>query len=188
MSETSGVKGQISAIAGRIAEMRDLCGMSAEDVAAKLGIPVERYLKYESGEEDISIGVVYTLANIFEMDSTLLLTGDTARMANYTVLRAGQGQEIERHPGYTFTSLAVNFIGREMDPMIVNIKKGSERPEMLTHPGQEFNYVLKGKISVTIENHVFELEEGDSIYFNPSLPHGQYALTEEATFLTVIND
>ncbi len=188
MNAQNNVFGQISAIAGRISEMRDLCSFTAEEVAEKLGISVEKYLKYESGEVDIPIGVVYALANIFEMDSTILLTGEAARMVDYTVLRAGQGHEIVRYPGYSYTSLAVNFIGRQMDPMVVNLSKSEDHTEMLTHPGQEFNYVLRGKIRVTIEKHVFDLNEGDSIYFNPSLPHAQKALTDDASFLTVIND
>ncbi len=188
MNEQHNVKHQISAIAHRIFEMRDLCGMTAEEVAGKLGITVEKYQKYESGEVDIPIGVVYALANIFEVDSTILLTGEAARMVDYTVLRAGQGTEIERYHGYSFTSLAVNFIGREMDPMVVKLKKTDSPAEMLTHPGQEFNYVLSGKIRVFLGKHSFDLNVGDSIYFNPSIPHEQRALTDEASFLTVIND
>lgn len=188
MNEQNNVKKQIGAIAGRIAEMRDLCGMTQGEIAEKLTIPVEKYYKYESGEVDIPIGVVYALANIFEIDSTILLTGESARMADYSVLRAGQGTEIERYHGYSFTSLAVNFIGREMDPMVVKLKKTDSPAELLTHPGQEFNYVLSGKIRVMIGKHTFDLNEGDSIYFNPSIPHEQRALTDEASFLTVIND
>ena len=188
MNEQANVKRQISAIAGRILEMRDLCSMTPEEVAAKLSISVDKYQKYESGEVDIPIGVVYALANIFEVDSTILLTGEAARMVDYTVLRAGQGSEIIRYPGYSFTSLAVNFIGREMDPMVVRLKKTDSPAELLTHPGQEFNYVLNGKIRVLIGKHSFDLNEGDSIYFNPSIPHEQRALTDEASFLTVIND
>lgn len=187
MNLSQSVQDQVGAISKRIAEMRDICGFSPEEIAKRLDIPAERYLRFESGAEDIPIGVVYSLAGIFGMDSTTLLTGDAARMTDYTVVRAGHGIEIERFPGYSFSSLAINYIGRQMDPMIVKLKKTDAPAKLVTHPGQEFNYVLNGQVRVVVENHSFDLNEGDSIYFNPSLPHGQRALSDEARFLTVIN-
>ncbi|HBR31248.1 MAG TPA: XRE family transcriptional regulator, partial [Clostridiales bacterium] len=56
-----------------------------------------------------------------------------------------------------------------------------------THTGQEFNYVLEGKIAVILNKKTIELSEGDSIYFDPSVPHGQIALGGTARFLTVID-
>ena len=187
MKDDPSVVNQIGQIAARIAEMRDLCGMSIEEVSEKLDVLPELYRRYESGAEDIPIGVVYTLAQIFGIDSTTLLTGDRARMTDYTVVRAGKGIEIERFPGYSFSSLAINYIGRQMDPMIVTMSLSDKPAKLVTHPGQEFNYVLKGKIRVVIGEHFFDLDTGDSIYFNPMLPHGQRALSETAEFLTVIN-
>jgi mannose-6-phosphate isomerase-like protein (cupin superfamily) len=48
--------------------------------------------------------------------------------------------------------------------------------------------VLEGKIKVMIGKREFELDAGDSIYFNPALPHCQRAVTGTAKFLTVINE
>ena len=106
----------------------------------------------------------------------------------FTVVRKNKGVSIERYPGYRFSSLAINYINRLMSPMIVTLKKDDEEPELVTHGGQEFNYVLTGKVAVTIGRKKIILEEGDSIYFNPTIPHGQRAVDGDATFLTVINE
>ena len=84
-------------------------------------------------------------------------------------------------------ALAYNYIGRNKEPMIVSISPSDERPKLVTHGGQEFNYVLKGKIGVIINDKTIELNEGDSIYFDPSYPHGQIAIDGDALFLTVID-
>ena len=70
--------------------------------------------------------------------------------------------------------------------MIVHVS--SAHPELITHGGQEFNYILSGTVKLVIGKREFVLRAGDSIYFNPAIPHGQQALDGDATFLTVINE
>lgn len=178
---------QIKLIADRIKELRDIMEYTSVYVAEKIGITNEEYLGYESGEIDIPIGVMYNIADIMGVDPTVLLTGDDPKMSSYTIVRRGKGVHIERYEGYEFTSLASNYIGRELEPMIVTLKK-SDKCELVTHPGQEFNYVLEGSVTVVFGGREFVLEEGDSIYFDPQVPHGQKTSGNKARFLTVINE
>ena len=175
-------------IASRIKELREICGMTEEEVAGSIGISVDTYRDYEDGKDDIPVGVIYGIARVLGVDSTALLTGSEAKMVDYTVVRKGRGVSIERYPGYRFSSLAINYINRQMSPMIVTMKKEDAEPELVTHGGEEFNLVLSGKVAVTIGKKVIILEEGDSVYFNPSIPHGQRAVDGDAQFLTVINE
>ncbi len=178
---------QIKQIAARIKELREILEISAEDAAGSVGVSLDQYKAYEDATDDIPIGVLYGLAADFGVDPTVLLTGDGPRMEEYTIVRGGKGVKVDRFAGYSFTALASNFKNRDMDPMIVDILS-SDHAELVTHGGQEFNYVLMGSIMVTIGKKEFELSEGDSIYFNPAIPHGQRALTDEARFLTIINE
>ena len=179
---------EILEIASRIKELREICGMTEEEVAGSIGISVDTYRDYEDGKDDIPVGVIYGIARVLGVDSTALLTGSEAKMVDYTVVRKGRGVSIERYPGYRFSSLAINYINRQMSPMIVTMKKEDAEPELVTHGGEEFNLVLSGKVAVTIGKKVIILEEGDSVYFNPSIPHGQRAVDGDAQFLTVINE
>lgn len=178
---------QAKQIADRIKELREIMEMGKAEIAGHVGISEEQYDAYESGREDIPIGILYAIATFMSVDPTVLLTGDSPRMGEYTIVRKGQGMHVERHEGYAFASLAYNFKGREMEPMVVRVTKGA-RPELMMHGGQEFNYVLKGSIKLTVGSREFDLVEGDSAYFNPSIPHSQTAITDEAVFLTVINE
>jgi len=182
------VSSSVKVIGARIKEMREILDISKREMAEKLGISGELYEGYENGSVDIPIGIIYKAAGVMNVDSTLLLTGEDARMSGYTIVRKGNGQEIERYPGYSFKSLAVNFIGRTMDPMIVTIKADDLPAKLVSHGGNEFNYVLEGTIIVTIKDREFVLDAGDSIYFDPSAMHGQRAVSPVARFLTVINE
>lgn len=184
----SNLSKEILEIAARIKELREICDISQEEVAEKIGISLDLYKTYENGADDIPIGIIYAVARVLGVDSTALLTGAEAKMVDYTVVRKGNGVSIERYPGYRFSSLAINYINREMSPMIVSLAEEDDEPELVTHGGQEFNYVIKGTVCVTIGKKKITLEEGDSVYFNPALPHGQRAVGGDAVFLTVINE
>lgn len=175
-------------ISARIRELREILELSAEEVAAQGGLKPDEYLAYEQAQADMPISALYAVANTLGVDATVLLTGETPRMSRYTVVRQGKGVTVERYKGYGFTSLAFNYIDREMEPMLVNLSKKDGRAELVTHKGNEFNYVLKGTVEVTVGGNSFVLNAGDSIYFDPALPHGQAAVSDEAEFLTVINE
>jgi transcriptional regulator with XRE-family HTH domain len=179
---------QVMQIARRIKELREILEISTDDLAKTLSISTDKYSDYEDGKRDIPIGVLYGIAARLNVDPTVLMTGDTPRMADYTIVRDGNGVKVERYKGYDFTALAFNYISRDMEPMIVHLEADDEEPVLVCHAGQEFNYVLEGTITITLGGHKFSLSAGDSIYFDPKILHGQKAKTRNAKFLTVINE
>ena len=98
----------------RIKELREILEISGPEMAQDTGIPMETYSKYESGELDIPISVLYHIAGRLGTDVTVLITGEEARMDSAAVCRKGKGVQIERYPGYEFSSLAYNFKNRTM--------------------------------------------------------------------------
>ncbi len=178
---------QIKHVADRIRYLRETLDMSPEQVASAIGMDTDEYNRYENGEKDIPVSMIYSVAAVLGIDATELLTGEKPRMNDYSVTRKGHGVGVERFKGYAFESLAYNYIGRNKEPMIVTISPEDKHPKLVTHSGQEFNYVLEGKIGVILGEKIIELSEGDSIYFNPQIPHGQIALDATSRFLTVID-
>jgi quercetin dioxygenase-like cupin family protein len=57
---------------------------------------------------------------------------------------------------------------------------------MSVHEGEEFIYVLKGEVVLTIADDVFELDPGDSVYYLSTTPHLVTAIKEHATILAVV--
>jgi len=64
----------------RIRELREDEEISAADLALSVGISAEDYAKYESGELDIPISMLYKIAASLGVDPTVLLTGEDPRM------------------------------------------------------------------------------------------------------------
>ncbi len=182
------MKEDLTQIPARIRELREILEISVEDMAEQCAMSVEEYQQYETGEDDIPISALYKIAAALGVDFTVLLTGEAPRMNTQTVVRKGEGVMVDRYEGYTFSSLAFNYIGRVMEPMIVTLDPDSPPAPLVTHGGQEFNYVISGKVRIVIGNREHILTEGDSVYFDPRIPHGQSAVDEVASFLTVIQE
>jgi mannose-6-phosphate isomerase-like protein (cupin superfamily) len=109
-------------------------------------------------------------------------------MDTASVCRRGKGVRIERYPGYEFSSLAYNFKGRTIEPLLVYLDPSKKPADPVTHSGQEFNYIVEGKVKVTVGGREHILEAGDSIYFDAGLPHGQAAAEGPAQFITIIQE
>jgi mannose-6-phosphate isomerase-like protein (cupin superfamily) len=178
----------IAQIPGRIKEFREILDISVIDIAKDIDIPYETYVKYESGEADIPISVLYKIAGRLGTDATVLLTGEDPKMENAAVCRKGKGVRIERYPGYEFSSLAYNFKGRTIEPLLVYLDSSRDPAAPVTHSGQEFNYVVEGAVKVTVGKREYILEEGDSVYFDAGLPHCQSAVDGSAQFITIIQE
>ena len=189
-SENEGANGGVNKdIASRIRELREISDMERSELAGALGLSEEDYARYEDGEKDFPVSFLYEIAAIFKVDLTELLTGTAPRLANCSIVRKGEGIAVDRYEGYDFESIAYKFIGRRIEPMIVTVGPETESapPEMVSHSGQEFNFVLEGQITVLFGNRKFLLNKGDCFYLDPTVPHAQCAVGGKAArFLTVI--
>ncbi len=173
----------------RIRGLREACDIPREELAAELGVPVETYVSWEETGADVPISAIYHLANKFKVDFNEILTGEYAYLDTYQVVRAGRGKTIDRYPGYYFRDLAWRFKDKVMQPLLVTLDPSDDPAELVTHSGQEFNMVLEGCVVITFDDKQFELNPGDSIYFNPTHPHGQKCGGDTpATFVTIISE
>lgn len=178
---------EIREIALRISELRDICGYTQEELAKELNIAPELYASYEESGQDIPISVIYQIAKLFNVDFSELVTGTSAKLNTFQVVRSGEGLLSTRFPGYTFRDLAYRFSKKIMQPFVVTLAPSDKPADLVTHGGEEFNLVLEGSVTVTFGDQEILLNKGDSIYFNPAYPHGQRCASETpATFLTMI--
>lgn len=180
---------QIRAIAQRLKGLREALDLSIEQVAQSASISPESYQGYESGEQDIPVSLLQCISKEYQIEMTALLFGEEAHMSSYFLTRNQQGVAIERTKFYKYQSLAAGFKQRLADPFIVTVEpKAADTPMHLnTHPGQEFNYILEGRLLLRIGEKELILQQGDSIYFDSQKPHGMKALDDKSVrFLAII--
>lgn len=179
---------QIRQIADRLRGMREVLNISPEEAAKTCVLTKEQYLDFESGNVDIPVSILHRMARKFNLDLTTLLTGEEPHMHSYTLTRKDKGISVDRRKAYKYQALAGNFLNRKGDPFLVSVEPKKELAvDYNTHPGQEFNYLIEGRLKIFIGSKEMILEPGDSIYFNSGLPHGMLALENKpAKFLAII--
>jgi quercetin dioxygenase-like cupin family protein len=180
---------EVREIAQRVQVLREIEEISGETLAAELGFDAAEYAQWESGQVEFPIGALVEIASRFKVDLTELITGQTPKLKTYCLTVAGQAPEVSRRPMYTYWNLAYKFHRKKGEPFLVEASPDTEgKPLSLnTHPGQEFDYVLEGRLLISVGGHETELGPGDCIYYDSGEPHGMKAVGgKRARFLAMI--
>ncbi len=178
-------------VAKRIREMREISGFSVEEMAEKTEVTVSEYNAYENGTEDFPFTFIHKCALAFGLGITDILEGESARLKSYTVTRRGGGRQTAEEEGISIVNVAPMFKNKIAEPYFCQYDYNESlqnKPIHLTkHAGQEFDFVLSGKMKIQIGNNFEELQAGDSIYYNSSTPHGMIAIGgEDVKFIAII--
>ena len=182
---------QLQEIALRIREMRGIMNYSEEEMAEKTELSLDQYRQYESGAVDLPFTFIHKCALAFGIEITDLLEGSSAHLSNYTVTRKGSGITTAQERGIRIQNLAPKFRQKIAEPYWVRYDYDPEQQNKpihtTTHSGQEFDLILSGTLKVQVGDHIEILNEGDSIYYNSSTPHGMIAVDgHDCLFLAVV--
>lgn len=178
----------IREIAQRLVGLRDVLDLETTEVAQVCGITCEQYELYESGTVDIPVGMLYSISKNYGIEMSALMFGQEPHMESYFLTRKGTGAAVKRSKAYKYQSLAAGFANRTASPFMVKVRPNdSDQVSQNAHEGQEFSMLLEGRMLFKIDDKELILEEGDSIYFDSSRPHGFKALDGKTIkFLTII--
>ena len=179
----------VKEICARVRALREIEEISAEALATELGFDPAEYRLWESGEKEFPVGALVEIAARFTVDLSELITGSTSKLKTFCYTKAGQAPEVSRRPMYGYWNLAYNFHRKKAEPFLVEASEETEhKPLSLnSHPGQEFDYVLEGRLLISIGGHEMELGPGDCVYYDSTEQHGMKALGgKPARFLAFI--
>ncbi len=182
---------KLQEVALRIREMREIADYTQAEMAQKTEVTEEEYVRYEKGEMDFPFSFLHKCAKVFGIDITALLEGHSAHLSSYTVTRKGKGQATAKEDGIEIQNLAPQFRKKIAEPYWVKYEYNEEQQNkpihLSKHSGQEFDFVMSGRLKIQIGENVEYLSEGDSIYYNSSTPHGMIAVDgQDCLFVAVV--
>ncbi len=190
MANTTGLEYKLQEIAGRIHELREIVGISEEEMAGKVGLSLQEYQNCEAGRADLNFAFLYRCAIVLGVDVTDIIEGASPKLSTYTLTKKNAGQYVERAHGMEYYNMAANFKNRVSEPLFVRADYSDDRRygdvELTTHVGQEFDIVISGRLKVQVGEHTEILEAGDTIYYNSSTPHGMVAMEEGTCFYAIV--
>ena len=159
-------------IGQNIRSLREAAGISLTEVARQAGLAKGTLSKIEKGQISSPIGTLMSVANVLGARLADFFR-DEEEVVTHVLTRKGQGVSLLRDGsqyGYSYEALALEFPGKVAEPFILTVRP-EDKKGTFQHGGDEFIHVLSGQGEFQLGETKVQLKTGDSIYFNPELPH-----------------
>jgi transcriptional regulator with XRE-family HTH domain len=175
------LNGHLDGIGDRLREERVRAGISQRELARRLGLSASMISQIESGLSKPSVGTLYAIVTELDISLDHLIRGggtDGSRVQNGErrsgpLVRPADRQSIELDSGVRWEELTasheefVDFLHATYEV------GGSSTPDesLMRHEGREYGYIISGTLCVKIGFQDYEVNPGDSIAFDSTVPH-----------------
>jgi len=158
--------GNASAIGSHLRRLRAKRKQSLAQVARAVGISVGFLSALERSQMSGSVGTLRKLAKFYKTNIVDFVdtTGASSRQ-----VQPEQRKVLEAGPGVRMELLA--WGNTVMEPHLFRVAPGAGSGDSYSHEGEEFLYILRGALMITLENAEYRLKAGDSFYFESATPH-----------------
>ncbi len=170
-------------IGSKVSQIRETRKLSREDLAERSQLSVEQIRQIEDGELIPSLAPLIKIARILGVRLGTFM--DDLDNIGPVVCCKGSEPKVVRFSGKAnsvssdldFYALAANKSGRHMEPFLIDIYASSEKDAKLSsHEGEEFIFVLEGKVEIDYGKDKFHLNTGDSIYYDSIVAHNVHSV------------
>ena len=167
--------------------------LDLKETAQRTQLNESQLARIEAGEVAPSLGTLIKLARVFGVRLGTFLDDQEEKGA--VVTRKGDNNPADKmnasgsqpRENLAFSSLARQKSDRHMDPFLIEVESGDEHDTgSSSHEGEEFMYVLQGSVEVTYGKEKYELNAGDTIYYDSIVDHKVKAINNEKAMLLAV--
>ncbi|MFD4829085.1 helix-turn-helix domain-containing protein [Streptomyces uncialis] len=178
----SPVADELPAVAPQLRERRRGAGLTLEAAAATAGLSPAHLSRLETGRRQPSLPMLLSLARIYGTTVSELL-GET--VADRESIVHGAAMDPTLAGGWTYWQAGAP--GRGMQALRVRVPYGTQGDIVRVHPGEEWLYVLSGRLRLRLGDSTHVLAPGDSAHFDSLTPHRIGAADEDGTDLLFVH-
>ncbi|TDB37792.1 MAG: XRE family transcriptional regulator [Actinobacteria bacterium] len=182
-------------VGAKLTTLREALGLSVEQLAERSGTDASTVTQLESGAIAPSLAPLIKLTRALGVRLGTLLDDDTN--VGPVVTRKGDVEQVTRLKSLEtssdggvldFFSLAPGKTSRHMEPFVITVSPADAGNHKLSsHEGEEFIYVLEGRIEIEYGKDLVLLDAGDTIYYDSIVPHQvRAAAAASARILAVV--
>jgi transcriptional regulator with XRE-family HTH domain len=179
-----------SGFGGRIRAFRTGRGLTLQKLSDACGLAASTISKVEQNQISPTYENILRLADGLGVDVAELFSKGQSRMTSgrRSITRAGQGARLTTSQ-YGYEMLCADLSGKQFIPLLTTLRAHdvAEFPDLIRHEGEEFIYVVSGRVRLLTEFYEpIEFEIGDSCYFDSTMGHVCLSAgAEDATILWV---
>ncbi|MER6461329.1 XRE family transcriptional regulator [Streptomyces sp. NPDC001228] len=161
-----GLVEDLPVVAPQLRSLRRRAGLTLEAAARDAGLSAAHLSRLETGQRQPSLPMLLALARVYGTTVSELLGENVADRD--AIVRAGD-MEPTRAGGWTYWQAGAS--GRGMQSLRVKVPYGSQGDIVRVHPGEEWLYVLTGRLRLRLGDTTHVLAAGDSAHFDSLTPH-----------------
>jgi transcriptional regulator with XRE-family HTH domain len=166
----------------RLLKMRRERKLTLKNLANATGLTTDRISQIEKGEAIPPIAVILQLSKALGIDSSILLREEKKRAG-----KQSDADYQKRTEDYTYETLTPEARHKHLKAFKITIDPKSDHKGIsYRHVGEEFVYVLKGKVEVTVGENKNLLNPGQSLHFDSSVVHKLRNLSGKTAELLVV--
>ncbi|TJZ54617.1 helix-turn-helix transcriptional regulator [Streptomyces piniterrae] len=173
---------ELSTVAPRLRDLRRRSGLTLEGAARRVGLSPAHLSRLETNRRQPSLPMLLALARTYGTTVSDLL-GETAPERD-PIVRADRTEPSEAG-GWTYWT--VGGAGRAMQALRVHVPQRAQGELVRVHPGEEWLYVLKGRLRLVLGEAVHVLDAGDAAHFDSLTPHRIAAASRGGTDLLFVH-
>jgi len=158
--------GSARAIGSHLRQLRSKRRLSLAQVAKTVGVSVGFLSALERSQMSGSVGTLRKLARFYK---TNILDFFDVNGASSRRVQPSQRKVLEAGPGVRMELLA--WGNTVMEPHLFRVAPGAGSGDPYSHEGEEFLYILRGALMITLQDEEYRLKAGDSFYFESATPH-----------------
>src|SRR4030042_7060588 len=152
----------------RIRNLREMSTLTQEELADRAGLTKGFISQIERDLTSISLD---SLAQILKALDENISDFFRETSEEKIVYREKDKVLIEKEKIEKFELLVPGSTNRRLEPILLTLRKGQATPKERPHDGEEFGYVLRGRVSLRFGREVLKLKKGECFYFSAEKEH-----------------
>lgn len=177
-------------IGKKIRELRKAEHLTLQELSKTSGVALATLSRIETGRMTGTLESHMNIAKALGISLVELYGNIVIEDKNIDIQSQKERSDVFVHSDKSsYEILTSKVLSKKMMPIMLKIEAGGKTPQEEARLGTEkFIYVIKGKVEAVISEKSYELDEGDSLYFDASLPHFYKNKTKTlAQFICVIS-
>ncbi len=162
--------------------------MTQQQLAEACGLTKSMISKLENGAVVPALATLTKIAEAMKLKVSQLIEPEDQKPSVWTVNPfANPDHFLMTKMGYGIYNPAAGLTEQQIQPIMVLAEEDKVKPHTVSHPGEEYIFIFKGEMTFSVDENVYLLRSGDSLFFDASKPHGIHSVNGFVQYIDIFS-